>query len=508
MTSHREVERTFDPPADADLPDLSKLDGVHSAEAGPELELEATYFDTERLDLMANWVTLRRRIGGDDEGWHLKLPAGADSREEIHLPLSRARHLPPKALRDLVLALSGGRELAPVATIHTRRSETVLRGDSGVLAQVADDRVEARRTLAGDEPRLVSWREWEFELVDGDAALLAAGDALLTQAGAKVASTQTKLGRVLDDAAPEAASSKGPRPGKPVGRVLQSYLVDQVEAVLAADRAVRRRENEGIHDLRVALRRLRTSLATFRSLVDRDVTDSLRDEMRWVSLTLGTARDAEVVRERLHDLLNDEAPSAALRSARAVLAAAGRADAREARRVADETLRSERYLAVIDALKGLIANPPLTDQSEQKASKVLAGLIANDVKRMRKRVKLVDQAGNPEERTARLHDVRKAAKRLRYACEAAGPVLGSKVARVEKSAKDIQAILGDHHDTVLTRSWLFDLVGGDERRRRHLHPRPPARPRGGRGGQAGDRVRRRVGRARATRSLSRSSGSG
>ena len=111
MTSHREVERTFDPPADADLPDLTQLDGVLSAETGPELELEATYFDTERLDLMANRVTLRRRIGGSDEGWHLKLPAGMDAREEIHLPLSRARHLPPKAMRDLVLALTAGREL-------------------------------------------------------------------------------------------------------------------------------------------------------------------------------------------------------------------------------------------------------------------------------------------------------------------------------------------------------------------------------------------------------------
>ena len=104
-----------------------------------------------------------------------------------------------------------------------------------------------------------------------------------------------------------------------------------------------------------------------------------------------------MVRERLHDLLNDEAPSAALRSARSVLTAAGRADAREARRVADETLRSERYLAVIDALQRLVADPPWTEESEQKASKVLPELIANDVKRMRKRV----QAGRQGRRRRR-----------------------------------------------------------------------------------------------------------
>lgn len=458
MSSHREIERTYDPPADAQLPDLTRLDGVLVADSIPEIELEATYFDTPGLDLLASRVTLRRRTGGGDEGWHLKLPAGSDTREEIQLPLSRARHQPPKALRDLVLALTRGAELTPVATLHTRRTVTLLRDGIEVLAEVSDDRVNAHRTLAGDEPRLLSWREWEVELVEGGPGLLEAADELLAEAGARVATVQTKLGRVIGDATPTAPASKAPRAGKPVARVLHAYLLAQVEQVLAADRAVRRREPEGIHDLRVALRRLRTVLATFRQLVDREVTDPLRDELRWVSLTLGSARDAEVVRERLHDLLDDEVPNAALESARSVLAAAGRAAASEARQVADETLRSERYLAAIDALQRLVADPPWTKQSEQKSVKVLPRMIAGDVERMRKRVRLVDQAGDPEERTARLHEVRKAAKRLRYACEAAGPVLGAKVARVETAAKDVQTVLGDHHDTVLTRSWLLQLA--------------------------------------------------
>ncbi len=476
MISHREVERTYDPSGDADLPDLSQLEGVLTVETGPEFELDATYFDTADLDLFAHRVTLRRRLGGGDEGWHLKLPAGSDTRDEIQLPLSRARHVPPKQLRDLVLAITGGRPLTQVATLHTRRTETVLRGNPVVLAEVADDRVAAELTLPGAEPQVVSWREWEIELVDGGAALLDAADALLTEAGASVASMQTKLGRVLGDARPASPGGKPPRPGKPVARTLQAYLVDQVEAVLAADRAVRRRESEGIHDLRVALRRLRTSLATYRSLVDRKVTDPLRDEMRWVSLTLGTARDAEVVRERLHDLLNDEAPSAALRSARSVLTAAGRADAREARRVADETLHSERYLAVIESLRRLVVDPPWTDHSRHRAAQVLPQLITNDVDRMRKRVKRVAAAGDPADRSARLHEVRKAAKRLRYACEAGRPVLGPMVAGVERAAKDIQSVLGDHHDTVLTRSWLVDLseatsAGGGTFTLGHLHAR-------------------------------------
>ena len=479
MTSHHEVERTYDPPAEAELPDLTRLDGVESAETGPELELEATYFDTAALDLIAHRVTLRRRLGGSDEGWHLKLPAGSDTREEVHVPLSRARHLPPKALRDLVLALTRGAVLSPVATLRTHRTVTVLRDGSGELAEVADDRVNAYRTLAGDEPRLQSWREWEVELVGGGPGLLEAADHVLGEAGAAVATVQTKLGRVLGDATPAAASSKRPRKSKPVARVLHAYLISQVEQLLAADRAVRRREPEGIHDLRVALRRLRTSLATYRTLVDRDVTDPLRDEMRWVSHTLGTARDAEVVRERLQDLLDEEAPSAALRSARSVLATAGSATAREARRVADETLRSERYLAAIGALHDLTAEPPWTEHSRRDAASVLPGIIAADVDRVRKRVRRIETAADPGERVLRIHEVRKSAKRLRYACEAAEPVLGSTVATIESSAKRIQAVLGDHHDTVLTRSWLVQVAeaaatSGGTFTLGHLHAREEA----------------------------------
>ena len=49
--------------------------------------MSATYFDTEDLDLNRHKITLRRRVGGDDEGWHLKLPVRKDTRQELHAPL-------------------------------------------------------------------------------------------------------------------------------------------------------------------------------------------------------------------------------------------------------------------------------------------------------------------------------------------------------------------------------------------------------------------------------------
>ncbi|MDQ4053762.1 MAG: CHAD domain-containing protein [Actinomycetota bacterium] len=247
-----------------------------------------------------------------------------------------------------------------------------------------------------------------------------------------------------------------PHPGKPVARVLHAYLVAQLDQLLAADGAVRRHEPDGIHDLRVALRRLRTTLATYRCLVDRAVTDPLRDEMRWVSHTLGTARDAEVVQGRLQELLAQEPHDVVLGPARSVLIGATRADAREARRVADETLRSQRYLAVIDQLHHLVSDPPWTDAAGKQAHKALPKLLAKDLRRLRRRVRQVDEADSPGERTRRLHDVRKAAKRLRYACEAAGSATNA--ADLEGAAKQVQTVLGDHHDTVLTRDRLLELA--------------------------------------------------
>src|SRR5262249_58434349 len=93
-----ETERKYDAEAGFALPDLAGLDGV-AAVTGPQTyRLRAIYFDTTDLRLAAAKITLRRRTGGTDAGWHLKLPAGAHSRRELHAPLvRRASSAPPRA---------------------------------------------------------------------------------------------------------------------------------------------------------------------------------------------------------------------------------------------------------------------------------------------------------------------------------------------------------------------------------------------------------------------------
>src|SRR5262247_3584970 len=116
-----ETERKYEDAARFALPDLAGLDGV-AAVTGPQTyRLRAIYFDTAYFRLLAAKITLRRRTGGTDAGWHLKLPAGADSRREVHAPLGRRASSVPARLAELVAAWTGGQPPRPIARLGTTR---------------------------------------------------------------------------------------------------------------------------------------------------------------------------------------------------------------------------------------------------------------------------------------------------------------------------------------------------------------------------------------------------
>jgi inorganic triphosphatase YgiF len=196
-----ETERKYDVDAGFVLPDLAGAGGSVSM-APPDVQLlEATYFDTDDLRLIAARITLRRRTGGEDAGWHIKLPVGGDTRREVHFPLGPPGRVVPGEIAAEVARWSGGAPLRPVARLETHRTVRRLVSQSGeVLAEVADDQVTGSRPDPADPEtwRLQdTWREVEVELKSGTPDLLDAATAGLAAAGATPSRSASKLARVL-----------------------------------------------------------------------------------------------------------------------------------------------------------------------------------------------------------------------------------------------------------------------------------------------------------------------
>jgi inorganic triphosphatase YgiF len=196
-----ETERKYDVDAGFAVPDLAGSGGVDSMGPPDVQHLAATYYDTDDLRLIGSRITLRRRTGGDDAGWHIKLPVGGDTRRELHFPLDLPGHPVPEEIAARVARWSGGSPLRPVARLETRRTVHRLLDQAGqVLAELADDQVTGSRPDPADPDRWRqqdAWREVEVELKSGTPEVLDAAAAGLAAAGARPSRSASKLARVL-----------------------------------------------------------------------------------------------------------------------------------------------------------------------------------------------------------------------------------------------------------------------------------------------------------------------
>jgi CHAD domain-containing protein len=460
-----EVERKFDLDPQSQIPPLDAV--APGALAGPtsQQQLVATYFDTEDLRLRAARVTLRHRTGDSDAGWHLKLPAG-NARLEVHSSALPPPAPVPEELLALVRSRVRERPLLPVAVLTTSRTVHPLTDPDGrVLLEVVDDVVEGRRD--GQE-QVLSWREWEAELVGGDLALLDAVTERLLTAGATPSTTASKVGRVLEVTAPAGSAWWSRPPARPAkgastAEAVRAHLAEQVTELLARDPQVRRDEHDAVHKMRVATRRLRSALSTFRPLLVRGETDPLRDELRWLAGTLGHARDAEVLHARLKGLLAEQPPELVLGPVAQRVDDVLLTRYREAHAHALTDLDSPRCLGLFEALEDLVAAPPWHELAEQPAKDVLPALVRRVDRRLIRTVRRADRSPSGEEQDLALHEARKLAKQLRYACEAVEPVFGRRAARMAAAVTDLQEVLGEHQDSVVTRDVLRQLGAGSSR---------------------------------------------
>ncbi|MFJ4279143.1 CHAD domain-containing protein [Streptomyces massasporeus] len=450
----REIERKYESD-ESSLPDLTGAGGIAAVVDKGVAHLDATYYDTGDERLAASSVTLRRRTGGSDAGWHLKFPIAPDVRDEIHAPLSDTL---PDDLAALVRSRVRDSELLPVVRLRSARDvRHLLDADGRLLAEMSVDTVHAERlTGRGGEAQ---WTEVEVELADGgDPALLDKVDKRLRKAGVRPSASSSKLARALEETAP-GKRRKSPHVRRPVtaGDHVLAYVRTQRDAIVELDPAVRRDAEDSVHSMRVATRRMRSTFKSFGAILDRAVTDPVAAELKWLAGELGLDRDREVLTERLTAAV-DEVPAGLVRGpVTERLHSWSSAEHGGARGRLLGVLDSRRYLALLDTLDALIADPPLLEAAGKKPRKPIAKAVRKD---FRKVSRLIGQAADLEPGTDRdvaLHEARKKAKRTRYAAEAARPVLGKPAKTMVKSMKALQNLLGEHQDSVMARKALREL---------------------------------------------------
>ena len=448
-----EIESKFDVPAEFALPPLDGIGTVAAVGEPVEMRLDATYFDTADLRLAHAGTALRRRSGGSDDGWHLKLAQTLDERIEVHRPLGRDATRVPAALHDLVLARVRGRPLEPIATLRTHRVVYHLLGPGGTpMAEVADDRVTGESGSA-----VTAWREIEVELVDGDRELLESVGQRLQEAGAEPSGSSSKLARLLE-IRPDGDGAPAVGPDSTAGEVLLAHLTEQAAALVSLDPLVRVDAPDAVHKMRVAVRRLRSALATYRRLLDRSVTDPLRDELRWLGRALGPVRDSEVTRDNLRDVIAAQPRSLVIGPvARRIDRTLG-AEHRVSHRRAVTELRSERYLRLLDEVDAVAGGSALKGKRVNRAArKQLPREVRRAFDRMVGYVEQTAAATSPDEADRLLHEVRKAAKRVRYAAESVRPAIGSDATDLAADMEKLQDVLGEHNDSVVVRPLLRRL---------------------------------------------------
>ena len=420
MRATSEYERKLDAPVGFRLPPLG----------GEPLEprvFTSVYYDVPGGSLAAAGITLRRRTEHGRSVWQLKLPA-ADSRLELEAEGGPGK--PPRELLELLHAHLRQGPLERVAELRTRRrGELVARG--GTTAEVTVDEVtvmEARRV----RDRFV---EVEVELRAGSPAQLDVLAGELAGAGAEQGAGRPKVFRALGREPRRAASPQTPL------EALQSRLREQLREIERHDPGTRLgRDPESLHDMRVAVRRLRALLRVGKELSSAD-TAELDARLKQLGRVLGDVRDLDVLLERL------ESEAAALggedaKRARLLLVGLRNERSRKRRRLLTE-LRSEKYLGLLEDTA--VAIEELEPRGAGTSLDELTGRAFHTV---RKAVRKLPEKPADEQ----LHAVRKKGKRARYAGELAGRK------KFVRRAKKLQDVLGEHQDAVVAAERLRDLA--------------------------------------------------
>lgn len=457
-SEQREIETKYEVGPDTAAPSLTAVPGVDHVSTDEVFHLVAVYYDTDALDLATHRITLRRRTGGKDDGWHLKLPDGAD-RREVTAPLGDAvapegSAEVPGELVERVRGIVRGRALAPIAIVENERHTTYCHAvDGELLGEFVDDHVHSV-SLLPDGPEQ-NWREWEFEVPDtalGRKTAVAV-DKVLRAAGGSRPDAASKLVRAIDaDVARRPVVLPRKVAHATAGQLLTAALAAYRDALLREDPRVRARTDDAVHQMRIATRQLRSVLTEFSGFFEGPARAALSSELKLLASILGAVRDAEVLARRFEGFDADGdwggASAALVQRQRA-------AEARGWSRV-ELALDSDRYFTLLDAIDAFVAEPPLRERADRPAGKSLAPLLDKRIRSFARQstVLLADPASTDHD----VHAIRKHAKRLRYASAVVDPVVRGELRSEVKGLSKVQRRLGEFQDATIARDAVAGLA--------------------------------------------------
>jgi triphosphatase len=443
-TANREIELKLRVPV-ARLRALSASPLLRASGGGKTVLLAATYYDTPDLQLSRNRIALRVRREGRRWIQAVKgggsVASGVHTRLELETVLRDAKpdlgDLPESPLTAILHSRQIAAALRPVFMTHIRRSVRLLTPAPGVLIEVAIDRGEIR---SGKRREAVC--ELELELKHGpvtalfDLALrLAEEQPLELEHHSKAARGYALFNPQL--AVPLKAAAVQLNNTMDTGDAFRAIAASALAQVHGNARGVLdSADPEYLHQMRVGLRRLRSALNLFRhQLGDSVATQAV--SLRTLAAGLGSAREWDVlVTETLPRLR--ELPQ----MARLVTACEPIRD--RARRSAKKSIKTNDYLLIMLAMGRALVAPQMTaaaqwhEPARVAAARILKQRHAQVLKRGRR---LAEHS--PE----KLHQLRIAIKKLRYAAEFFNDLFQVKMMAVQRARLEkLQDILGSIND--------------------------------------------------------------
>lgn len=449
---------------------------------------KTTYFDSGKGTLAKSGIAVRIREQGKQRLQTVKWPQALNGtpvlRHEEETSLT-GNALEPHLIADgkirqLVEALVIKDRLNPLFVTDITRMSMLLVPKPGTKIELCWDSGAIKHAGQGDGPSQ-SVSELELELKQGSlddlfslAEDIVRAAPLRLSLGTKAERGYALIGGQIDR--PVRASLLKLEPGEPAPGAVAKILAHAVSQMLANEGAILRDRNpEGVHQMRVALRRLRSAISAFKALLDPTRLAALKPEIAWLTKTLGLTRDLDVFQE---SILSPVEQSFQGDLELAQLAGTARTEKRKAWEALHEALKSERYRLLVLRLMAFVAameskvpdrigagngirDPRKSPDSESAHEPNTRPIVDELRKHLTRRLKKVTKLGKAIEELSipQRHELRIQLKKLRYLADFGQSCFPRPaVTRYLKHLSTLQDLFGQLNDAAVAEDMVDRLL--------------------------------------------------